>query len=48
MSRKWMDLLREIAPGSGVFINEADLLEPNLQELFYGTNYPVVRIEATL
>ncbi|OKL61707.1 hypothetical protein UA08_02339 [Talaromyces atroroseus] len=36
----WMDLLRDIAPNSGAYMSEADLLEPNLQEAFYGTNYP--------
>jgi hypothetical protein len=35
-----MDVLREIAPDSGAYMSEADLLEPNLQEAFYGTNYP--------
>jgi hypothetical protein len=37
---EWMDVLREIAPDSGAYMSEADLLEPNLQEAFYGTNYP--------
>ncbi|KAJ5980482.1 CAZyme family AA7 [Penicillium waksmanii] len=36
---KWMDVLREIAPDSGAYMSEADLLEPKLQEAFYGTNY---------
>lgn len=34
-----MDLLREIAPGSGAYMSEADFLEPNLQKAFYGSNY---------
>jgi hypothetical protein len=37
---QWMDLLREIAPDSGAYMSEADPLELNLQEAFYGTNYP--------
>lgn len=36
----WMDVLREIAPDSGAYMSEADLLEPNLQQAFYGSNYP--------
>ncbi|KAE8415272.1 hypothetical protein BDV36DRAFT_311144 [Aspergillus pseudocaelatus] len=35
----WMDVLRDIAPESGAYMSEADLLEPNLQEAFYGVNY---------
>ncbi|PWY85073.1 FAD binding domain protein [Aspergillus heteromorphus CBS 117.55] len=37
---QWMDVLRELAPDSGAYMSEADLLEPNLQEAFYGVNYP--------
>lgn len=36
----WMDQLRDIAPDSGCYMSEADLNEPNLQQAFYGTNYP--------
>ncbi|KAE8391210.1 hypothetical protein BDV23DRAFT_182731 [Aspergillus alliaceus] len=36
----WMDELRDIAPDSGAYMSEADLLEPNLQEAFYGAHYP--------
>ncbi|PWY96757.1 FAD-binding domain-containing protein [Aspergillus sclerotioniger CBS 115572] len=36
----WMNALREISPDSGAYMSEADLLEPNLQEAFYGANYP--------
>ncbi|OJJ43548.1 hypothetical protein ASPZODRAFT_145903 [Penicilliopsis zonata CBS 506.65] len=36
---EWMDVLREIAPDSGAYMSEGDLLEPNLQESFYGSNY---------
>ncbi|KAJ5373241.1 FAD linked oxidase N-terminal [Penicillium concentricum] len=37
---EWMDVLREIAPDSGSYMSEGDLIEPNLQEAFYGANYP--------
>lgn len=37
---QWMDVLRDIAPNSGSYMSEADLLEPNLQDAFYGVNYP--------
>ncbi|KAJ5326296.1 FAD linked oxidase N-terminal [Penicillium brevicompactum] len=37
---KWMDVLRDIAPDSGAYMSEGDLLEPNQQEAFYGVNYP--------
>jgi hypothetical protein len=36
----WMDVVREIAPNSGAYMSEAHLIEPNLQEAFYSTNYP--------
>lgn len=35
-----MDALREIAPDSGAYMSEADLLEPDLQQAFYGEHYP--------
>ncbi|KAE8308541.1 hypothetical protein BDV41DRAFT_568109 [Aspergillus transmontanensis] len=38
----WMDVLRDIAPESGAYMSEADLIEPNLQEAFYGANYPTL------
>ncbi|RLL95681.1 hypothetical protein CFD26_103832 [Aspergillus turcosus] len=34
-----MDILRDIAPDSGAYMSEGDLLEPNQQEAFYGANY---------
>jgi FAD/FMN-containing dehydrogenase len=34
------DLLRKVTPGSGAYINEADVLEPNWQQSFFGNNYP--------
>ncbi|KAL4986609.1 hypothetical protein BDW68DRAFT_178627 [Aspergillus falconensis] len=35
----WMDVMRAIAPDSGAYMSEADLLEPNQTEAFYGVNY---------
>ncbi len=37
---KWMDKMRAIAPESGAYMSEADLIEPDLQQAFYGSNYP--------
>jgi hypothetical protein len=34
-----MDVLRDIAPDSGSYMSEGDLLEPNQQEAFYGAHY---------
>ncbi|CUS10782.1 unnamed protein product [Tuber aestivum] len=36
---KWGGLLRELAPESGAYLNEADPNEPNFQREFYGENY---------
>jgi hypothetical protein len=35
----WMDILCDIAPDSGAYMSKADLLQPNLQQAFYGANY---------
>ncbi|KAL4976919.1 FAD binding domain protein [Aspergillus desertorum] len=35
----WMDVMRSIAPDSGAYMSEGDLLEPNQTEAFYGSNY---------
>lgn len=32
--------LRELAPNSGAYVNEADPTEPNWQRAFWGSNYP--------
>lgn len=32
--------LRDLAPDSGAYINEADPTEPNWQTTFWGSNYP--------
>jgi hypothetical protein len=34
------EALRELAPDTGAYINEADPTEPNWQETFWGENYP--------
>ncbi|KAL3478334.1 hypothetical protein BJX99DRAFT_224640 [Aspergillus californicus] len=35
----WMDVMRDIAPDSGSYMSEGDLIEPDLQQAFYGENY---------
>ncbi|KAF9570159.1 hypothetical protein EC968_002138 [Mortierella alpina] len=34
------DILRDLAPGSGAYFNEADPDEPDWQTAFFGSNYP--------
>jgi len=36
---QYTDYLRDVTPGSGSYINEADVLEPNWQQSFFGDNY---------
>ncbi|KAK1757004.1 6-hydroxy-D-nicotine oxidase [Echria macrotheca] len=36
---KYLDLWREVTPGSGAYLNEGDPMEPNWQASFYGDNY---------
>lgn len=36
----WMDMLRELAPDSGTYMNEADVYEVDFQKSFYGDKYP--------
>ncbi|KAI8947426.1 putative 6-hydroxy-D-nicotine oxidase [Xylaria longipes] len=31
--------LRDVSPGAGSYLNEADVAEPNFQQAFWGTNY---------
>lgn len=33
-------IIKEVTPGGGAHLNEADFNEPNWQESFYGVNYP--------
>lgn len=35
----WMETWRAASPGAGAYMSEADILEPNFQQAFYGTNY---------
>ncbi|GAB1728323.1 hypothetical protein NU195Hw_g2717t1 [Hortaea werneckii] len=35
-----MQRWRELTPGSGAYLNEADRMEPNFQYSFWGTKYP--------
>lgn len=34
-----MPQLEALTPGGGSYLNEADINQPNWQEVFYGTNY---------
>lgn len=34
-----INLWRDVSPGAGAYMSEADILEPNFQQSFYGTNY---------
>lgn len=36
---RYTDYLRAATPGSGSYMNEADVLEPNFQQSFFGANY---------
>jgi FAD/FMN-containing dehydrogenase len=36
---RYVDVWRELTPGSGAYINEADPAEPNWQQSFFGDNY---------
>ncbi|KIW86249.1 hypothetical protein Z517_01644 [Fonsecaea pedrosoi CBS 271.37] len=35
-----VEALRELAPNTGAYVNEADPTEPNWQKTFWGSNYP--------
>lgn len=43
LQRKMTDVyipsLKALSPGSGAYLNEADFLEPDWQQSFYGANY---------
>lgn len=34
-----LPLLEQLTPGSGAYLNEADIDQPNWQSTFYGSNY---------
>lgn len=36
----YMDMWREVTPGSGAYMNEGDPLEPDWQQVFFGDLYP--------
>lgn len=39
ITHDWMERLRQVTPGSGGYLNEGDVMEPDFQQAFYGTNY---------
>lgn len=39
LTNDWMQTWRDVSPGAGAYMSEADILEPNFQQAFYGTNY---------
>ncbi|KAH9905749.1 hypothetical protein F4778DRAFT_779140 [Xylariomycetidae sp. FL2044] len=39
MMQGYMDLLREVSPDAGAYMNEGDPGEPNWQQAFFGANY---------
>jgi FAD/FMN-containing dehydrogenase len=39
LSRDLMKYWRDATPGGGTYMNEADTLEPNFQQSFFGSNY---------
>ncbi|KAK8066698.1 hypothetical protein PG997_013445 [Apiospora hydei] len=50
ISQDWMARLRALTPGGGTYLNEADVMEPQYQEAFYGyDNYQrLLRIKRDL
>jgi len=38
-----MQMIRDITPGSGAYVNEPDWNEPNWQQSFFGDSYPELR-----
>jgi len=40
MTTDWMARWREISPGAGAYMSEADINEPDWQRSFFGSNYP--------
>jgi len=35
----WMEKLRAVSPGAGAYMSEADYIEPNWQQSFFGSSY---------
>lgn len=40
MTTDWMERWRVVSPGSGSYMSEGDINEPNFQQSFYGEHYP--------
>ncbi|OCL06355.1 FAD-binding domain-containing protein [Glonium stellatum] len=40
LTYNYTQALRDLAPDSGAYVNEADKYEPNWQQTFWGSNYP--------
>lgn len=38
LTNKWLQPLRDTTPGAGAYASEADILEPNWQQSFFGTD----------
>ncbi|KAL7625354.1 hypothetical protein AAE478_004570 [Parahypoxylon ruwenzoriense] len=36
----WMERWRDVSPGAGSYMSEADYIEPNFTQAFYGSKYP--------
>lgn len=36
----WLAQLMSVSPGSGGYLNEGDVMQPNFQQAFYGSSYP--------
>jgi hypothetical protein len=40
LTNDWMERWRAVSPGSGAYMSEADINEPDFQQAFYGEYYP--------
>jgi hypothetical protein len=40
LTNTYVEALRVLSPGSGAYVNEADVYEPNFQQVIWGDNYP--------
>lgn len=43
MTTEWVPALENLAPGSGVYLNEGDPNQPDWQSAFYGPNYDALK-----
>lgn len=39
LTNDWMQRWRDVSPDAGAYMSEADILEPDFQQAFYGDNY---------